>query len=309
MKSKHFTFFYMPRDGDGLKTVRVPKWLAFGVPCLALVLCLSAGGIVFKSISGLAGSSRLLAVKDENALLNSKLKRYAVEIESLKRQVQQNFEFQKKARLLASLEDLTADVTEVGVGGPEVDRGGSLSWIGGEAQGTVGLIDRDLDKLMRQARLQKESYQEIIDKLSASQALLDATPSIRPVATGFISSRFGRRMDPFTGRTSSHRGIDYSARLGTPIFATADGVVSFSGKLVEFGWTVEVSHGYGFVTRYAHCSKLLVQEGQRVKRGEVIARVGSSGRSTATHLHYEIVLDGSRRNPLAYVLSRREVVD
>ena len=308
MKNKHFTFFYMPRDGEGLRTVRIPKWLAFGVPCLALVLCLSAGGIVFQSIAGFSGSSRLLAVKDENAVLHSKLKRYAVEIESLKRQVQQNFEFQKKARLLASLDDLAEDVTEVGVGGPGIDPTGSLS-SRGETPLAMGLIDRDLDKLSRQARLQRESYQEIIDKLSASQALLDATPSIRPVATGFVSSRFGRRMDPFTGRTSWHRGIDYSARLGTPIFATADGVVSFAGKLVEFGWTVEVSHGYGFVTRYAHCSKLLVEEGQRVKRGEVIARVGSSGRSTATHLHYEIVLDGSRRNPLAYVLSRREVVD
>jgi murein DD-endopeptidase MepM/ murein hydrolase activator NlpD len=309
MKSKHFTFFYMPRDGEGLKTVRIPKWLAFGVPCLALFLCLTAGGIVVKSISELAGSSRLLAVKDENALLHSKIKTYTVEIESLKRQIQQNFDFQKKARLLASLEDLTEDVTEVGVGGPEFDREGSLYVFLGETQDAVGLIDRDLDKLTRQARLQTESYQEIIDKLSASQALLDATPSIRPVATGFISSRFGRRMDPFTGRTSWHRGVDYSARLGTPIFATADGVVSFAGKLVEFGWTVEVSHGYGFVTRYAHCSKLLVQKGQRVRRGEVVARVGSSGRSTATHLHYEVALDGSRRNPLAYVLSRREVVD
>lgn len=309
MKNTHFTFFYMPRDGSGLKTVRVPKWLALGVACLALFLCVSAGGIVVRSISELTGSARLLTIKDENALLHSKLRRYAAEIESLERQVQQNFEFQKKARLLASLEDLAEDVTEVGVGGPAVDRGGSLYSLDGETGRAVGLMDRDLEKLARQAKLQTESYREIIEKLSASQALLDATPSIRPVATGFISSRFGRRMDPFTGRTSSHRGIDYSARIGTPIFATADGVVSFAGKLVEFGWTVELSHGYGFVTRYAHCSKLLVQEGQRVKRGEVIARVGSSGRSTATHLHYEVVLDGSRRNPLAYVLSRREVVD
>ncbi len=299
----------MPRDGAGLKTVRVPKWLAFGVPSLVVVLCLLSGGFVVKSISELVGSSRLLAVKDENAILHSKLRKYATEIEALKRQVQQNFEFQKKARLLASLDDLSDDVTEAGVGGPEFDGAGYLSSIGGEAAGAAGLIDRDLAKLARQARLQTESYREIIDKLSESQALLDATPSIRPVATGFISSRFGRRMDPFTGRTSTHRGIDYSARLGTPIFATADGVVSFAGKLVDFGWTVEVSHGYGFVTRYAHCSKLLVRDGQRVKRGEVIARVGSSGRATATHLHYEVVLDGSRRNPLAYVLSRREVVD
>ncbi|MEJ2720662.1 MAG: M23 family metallopeptidase, partial [bacterium] len=138
---------------------------------------------------------------------------------------------------------------------------------------------------------------------------LDSTPSIRPVPSGFVSSRFGRRMDPFTGRSSTHYGVDYSARLGTPIFATADGIVTFAGKWYQFGWTVEISHGEGFVTRYAHSSKILVKKGQRVKRGDVIARVGSSGRSTATHLHYEVIKDGKKKNPLAYVLSRREVVD
>jgi murein DD-endopeptidase MepM/ murein hydrolase activator NlpD len=116
-------------------------------------------------------------------------------------------------------------------------------------------------------------------------------------------------MDPMTGRASTHYGVDYSARLGTPIFATADGVVAFAGKWYQFGWTVEISHGSGFVTRYAHASKLLVKKGQRVKRGDVIARVGSSGKSTATHLHYEVSKDGKKVNPLGYVLSRREVVD
>lgn len=309
MKNKHFTFYYMPVAGDGLKTVRVPKWLAIGVPVFTVSLCLAAGAIVFKSISRIGDSTRLMTVEDENALLHAKIDEYAVKVEALRRRVEENFDFQKKTRMLASLDDLNEDVTEVGVGGPAFDRGGLAASLGDATGGQVSLIDRDIDKLTRQARLQRESYQEIIEKLSASQALLDATPSIRPVATGYVSSRFGRRMDPFTGRTSSHRGVDYSARLGTPIFATADGVVSFAGKWFEFGWTVEVSHGYGFVSRYAHCSKILVARGQRVKRGEVIARVGSSGRSTATHLHYEVLLDGSKKNPLTYVLSGREIVD
>jgi murein DD-endopeptidase MepM/ murein hydrolase activator NlpD len=309
MKNKHFTFLYMPGAGDGLKTIRVPKWLAIGVSAFAVSLCLAAGAIVFNSISRIGDSTRLMTVEDENALLQAKLGEYAVEVKVLRRQVEENFDFQKKARLLASLDDLNEDVTEVGVGGPGFDPGGPAASIGDAARGQVSLIDRDIDKLTRQARLQRESYEEIIEKLSAGQALLDATPSIRPVAAGYISSRFGRRMDPFTGRTSWHRGVDYSARLGTPIFATADGVVSFASKWFEFGWTVEVSHGYGFVSRYAHCSKILVERGQRVKRGDVIARVGSSGRSTATHLHYEVLLDGSKKNPLTYVLSGREIVD
>jgi murein DD-endopeptidase MepM/ murein hydrolase activator NlpD len=116
-------------------------------------------------------------------------------------------------------------------------------------------------------------------------------------------------MDPITGRSSRHWGVDYSSRLGTPILATADGIVTFSGKWAGFGNVVEVSHGHDYVTRYAHASKLLVKKGQRVKRGDVIARVGSSGRSTATHLHYEVIHNGRKTNPLAFVLSGKEVMD
>jgi murein DD-endopeptidase MepM/ murein hydrolase activator NlpD len=309
MKKTHFTFLYMPEEGGSLRTVRIPKWLVFGALSLVGLLLASAGFLLIRSSSTLFHTSQLAAVEKENAVLKTKIDQYADRVASLGRQIEQNFDFQKKARLLANMDDLNGDVADVGIGGPEFVVGQSLTDLRGGARAKVGLLEKDLDKLMRQAQLQRESYEEIIAKLNVDQKLLDATPSIRPVSTGFVTSRFGRRMDPFTGRPAWHYGVDYSARAGTPIVATADGVVTFTGRWYEFGWAVEISHGNGVVTRYAHCSKLLVQMGQRVKRGEVIARVGSSGRSTAPHLHYEILLDGARKNPLAYVLSGREVVD
>lgn len=309
MKNKHFTFLYLPEAGGNLKTVRIPKWLALGVISLVALFLTSAAFVLVRSSSKLFHTNRLAAVEKENAVLKAKVNQYAKRVESLGREVHQNFDFQKKARLLANMDDLNTDVAEVGVGGPDLEGSRSLLGLGDEARAKVGPLEKDLDKLSRQARLQRESYEHIIAKLSADQNLLSATPSIRPVASGFITSRFGRRMDPFTGQAASHYGVDYSARAGTPIMATADGVVTFTGRWYEFGWAVEISHGNGIVTRYAHCSKVLVQMGQRVTRGEVIARVGSSGRSTAPHLHYEVLLDGARKNPLAYVLSGREVVD
>jgi murein DD-endopeptidase MepM/ murein hydrolase activator NlpD len=309
MKNKHFTFLYMPEGGSGLKTVRVPKWLAFAVIGFVTVFVGSAGLVVVKSSSKLFHTDQLTAVEKENAVLKEKVSQYADRVESLSREVRQNFDFQKKARLLANLDDLNGDVTEVGVGGPELVGGQLVDGLSEGARTRVDLLDKDLDKLARQARLQRESYEQIITKLNVDQRLLGTTPSIRPVSSGFITSRFGPRMDPFTGRAAWHYGVDYSARVGTPIIATADGVVTSTGRWYEFGWAVEISHGNGIVTRYAHCSKLLVQIGQHVKRGDVIARVGSSGRSTAPHLHYEVLVDGVRRNPLAYVLSGREVVD
>lgn len=300
---------YVPKKDGGLKTVRVPKILVFGILAFVALSVTAAGVLVAHLSSRALNAGRLTEVVEENQVLKEQLDDYAHRVELLERHVQQNFDFQKKARILANLDDLDGDVAEVGVGGPDYGGIESLSILDEGTRGRVNILGEDIDKLTRQARLQRESYEAIIERLAENQAQLDATPSIRPLPSGYVSSRFGRRMDPFTGRTSWHHGVDYSARLGTPIFATADGVVTFAGKWYQFGWTVEISHGHGFATRYAHCSKLLVRKGKRVKRGDVIARVGSSGRSTATHLHYEVTKDGQKKNPLAYVLSNREVVD
>lgn len=300
---------YVPKRDGGLKTVRISKLLVFGLMATVAVLMVTTAVVVVKYASNAGAAHRLSRLEKENTVLRDRLDEYARHVDVLERQVRQNFDFQKKARLLANLEEINEDVTEVGVGGPDFAYIESVSLLDDETRAKASFIKEDIEKLTRQAQLQAQSYEEIIGRLSDKHNELSSTPSIRPVPSGFVSSRFGRRMDPFTGRSSVHYGVDYSARLGTPIFATADGVITFAGKWYQFGWTVEISHGLGFVTRYAHASKLLVKKGQRVKRGDVIARVGSSGKSTATHLHYEVIKDGKKKNPLRYVLSRREVVD
>lgn len=129
------------------------------------------------------------------------------------------------------------------------------------------------------------------------QALAAATPSIWPVV-GWLSSSFGNRRDPFTGSADFHPGLDISADFGEPVHATADGVVISAGASGNYGNLVVIDHGYGITTRYGHLSRFGSTTGQRVRRGEVIAYVGSTGRSTASHLHYEILLNGRLTNPL-----------
>jgi murein DD-endopeptidase MepM/ murein hydrolase activator NlpD len=126
-------------------------------------------------------------------------------------------------------------------------------------------------------------------------------PGGRPVESGYISSFFGRRPDPFTGETAFHPGIDFAGAPGTRVLAVADGVVSFAGRDSGYGKLVEVTHGNGYVTRYAHNSSLLVEPGQTVRRGDALALMGSTGRSTGTHLHFEVLRDGKRMNPMAFV--------
>jgi len=161
----------------------------------------------------------------------------------------------------------------------------------------------DIDKLLRQARLQKSDYETILAHLESANHEAHTTPSLKPVNVAFVSSRFGWRMDPITGRRTMHRGVDFSARLGTPVMSTADGVVTYSGVWQTYGNVVEISHGNGFMTRYCHLQRRLVQKGQKVTRGDIIGKVGSTGRSTFSHLHYEIEQDGERIDPLRYVLT------
>ena len=129
------------------------------------------------------------------------------------------------------------------------------------------------------------------------QALAGATPSIWPV-TGWLSSSYGRRRDPFTGGPDFHPGLDISADYGQPVHATADGTIAVAGISGNYGNLVEIDHGYGIVTRYGHLSRFQATLGQQVRRGDVIGYVGSTGRSTSAHLHYEILLNGKLTNPL-----------
>ncbi len=241
---------------------------------------------------------RLRELERKNGELTERIKQFRDEIEGLERRMAVNFDLQNRARLLANLEPISQDIWEVGIGGPEPIDGNDL----GASYSEIASLDDELDKLVRQSQLQRESYREVVDILEKEKEIRDSTPSIRPLRGGYLSSRFGRRMDPFTGRISYHRGLDYHARTGTPVMSTADGIVTMAKKKGSFGLVIEVNHGNGFKTRYAHLSKTLVKRGQRVKRSEMIGLIGSSGLSTGSHLHYEVIFRETHRNPLSYII-------
>ena len=164
--------------------------------------------------------------------------------------------------------------------------------------------------LRRQVTFQRRSYEEALSSLRTKGELLAQTPTISPVYSGYtITSRFGLRRDPFTGRRAHHNGLDFRAVPGTPIHATADGTVTFVGYNGDFGLCVELKHRDGIETAYAHLKNAAVKPGQKVTRGEKIGAVGSSGRSTGPHLHYEVRVDGRAVNPTKYILTPSVIVD
>jgi len=290
--NKHFNFLYIRSGNEGVKSIRIPRVLAITVLCVSLALftAIVIGAFQYADMAGNGIKSAQLS--EENRVLRQKIERFRRKVDTLEKRMENNFDLQNRARMLAGLDPLSRDVWQVGIGGIINEPAGER----------VFSFERDLDKLVRQSKLQLESYRKIVDLLEKEKNVRDCTPSIRPLRGGFLSSRFGRRIDPFTGRICFHEGVDYCARAGLPVVCTADGYVTMARKDGGFGLVVEVNHGNGFITRYAHLSRAMVRRGQRIKRNEVLGLVGNSGRSTGPHLHYEVVFRGGHRNPQNYVI-------
>lgn len=161
-----------------------------------------------------------------------------------------------------------------------------------------------LDKLKKQMYIQTKSYDEILDLAKDKSKMLASIPAIQPIANQELTrlaSGFGIRIHPILKVRKLHTGLDYSAPRGTPIYATGDGkIITVRTNFGGYGKEVEIDHGYGFVTKYAHMESFNVKQGQKIKRGECIGYVGNTGRSTAPHLHYEIIKDGQKINPVHY---------
>ncbi|HEU0224540.1 MAG TPA: M23 family metallopeptidase [Steroidobacteraceae bacterium] len=178
------------------------------------------------------------------------------------------------------------------LGGPETGAGE-----GPVVPALNAMID-SLDAQIDDRRRQLTALQNLILTRELARQIV---PGGRPVEAGYISSLYGQRTDPFDGHQASHQGIDFAGAPGTRVLAVADGIVSHAGPDGGYGRLIELTHGNGYVTRYAHNAKLLVEPGQTVKRGDAIALMGSTGRSTGTHLHFEVLRDGRSVNPLSFV--------
>jgi len=163
------------------------------------------------------------------------------------------------------------------------------------------MMDSAIDALEAQINDRSQQLSVIEDFLMNRKLHDEVHPEGRPVSSGYVSSRFGTRNDPFTGRRAFHKGIDFAGREGAEVTAVASGVVTWSGDRYGYGQMVELNHGNGYVTRYAHNAENLVNVGDMVKRGDIIARMGDTGRATGPNLHFEVLVNGSAVNPLSYI--------
>lgn len=224
--------------------------------------------------------------------------KYLVQLDARRKSLQNDVltqaRFDDNIRLVHDLDTIDKEIREAGIGGP-LGNVAHLMKIGRDEK-----VDR-LELAIRQAELQKQSYEEILKTAEREKHILDHTPSIKPTIGPAVSG-FGWRRNPLFGGVQFHKGLDIATPTGSPVVAPADGVVKFSGMKGGYGYVVFLDHGYGFETRYAHCSAILVSEGQNVKRGDLVALVGTTGWSIGPHLHYEVLVNHIHVDPSRYVL-------
>ena len=255
---------------------------------------------------GVDGYARLRSAQldTRNTVLQDELQEFQMRVDHLESTLNQIAQNDARFRSIAGLESIDSEVLQAGVGGPGLvgPEAHSLWTIDPSISENLFEVSYDLNQLERRARLLSSSLEEATDSLLAHRDLLESTPSILPTP-GWLSSSYSEtRMHPIPNRPLPHPGVDISAPKGTSIYAAAKGKVIKAGWIVGYGLTIEIDHGFGYVTLYGHASELVASQGEEVQRGDVIARVGSTGIATSPHLHYEVRVQGIAQNPANFIL-------
>jgi murein DD-endopeptidase MepM/ murein hydrolase activator NlpD len=298
--------------GDRGSTIRQfhysrPKLIIY-VALLLIIFCLFGYSLfdyfsIRYDVSNRHRLERDLALQTEEVLhQREQIQSFAKEINELKERLLQLDQFEKRLRIIANLDDSENGEGLFGIGGSTPEDLNPEIELTQRHQSLMKDMHQHISQLGKAADTQQYNFNALLDSLENQKNLLARTPSIRP-AKGFITSNFGYRQSPFTGKREFHKGLDIANRKGTEILAGADGVATFVGMRGLFGKLIIIDHGHGITTRYAHLGKTIIKKGDHVLRGKPIASMGNTGRSTGAHLHYEVRLNGVPVNPMKYIMN------
>ena len=306
MAKRRWTVVFVPHDSEPSRIMEVSYRLVKTAIAGAVIAAGAALVLGYVTVSRSVDLSKSSQLAQENARLEQQLDELNNRLTGLADTISRISQRDARIRVLANLDPIDPQVQAAGIGGPTVT--------GAEGEAGSGMrrtseIRVDLNALIRRANLLASSFKEATDSLAVHSARLAATPSIMPTQ-GWLTSAFSSmRSHPILHVARPHEGIDVTAPMGTPIEAPAAGTVRDAGWEAGYGNTIVIDHGFGTVTKFAHASKILVREGQRVSRGQRIALVGNTGLATGPHLHYEVHVNGRPVDPLRYVLPEHVVTD
>jgi septal ring factor EnvC (AmiA/AmiB activator) len=282
---KRFTVMIVPDEGAKVRKLRLPRWVLNLVLSGGLLLFGVFAFLIYSHLETNFDQSELQRLRVENGQQRQNLQRLAADLDDLRQGMIFVAETEARVRQLADLDE-SPQAIPVAMGGmPDTDTGADIND-----------IQKRINQLQLAIDLRRQSQENVRNLLNDQVSLGRATPRGWPTK-GWLTSYFGMRKSPCTGNMAMHEGLDIAANIGTPVSVTADGIVALVEYSPTYGKTIVIDHGYGYRTLYAHNSRILVKSGQRVSRGDLISKVGNTGRSTGSHLHYEIQLNGVPIDP------------
>lgn len=288
----------------GKKNMRRQKSRFSGLLLPLLALLVSAELIIGVYIYlGYPQVKRYHQVKRENELIKKKIGIMVTELDTLKAKLEMMERWEDEIRSRENYKEINKEIREMGIGGipaKEIE----LINCDPEMQNEYYLLKSKLAQMSIRTQFNFETHAELRENIFLRDDIYRSTPSIYP-AFGRLSSGYGYRRHPISGKRDFHQGIDISNRSGTPIYATADGEVIYVGRKYKMGKYIKIRHSYGFDTLYGHLSEYSVRKGQKVSKGDIIGRMGSTGESTGPHLHYEVIRYKRHRNPVKYLFQER----
>ena len=303
------TFILLSGNGSRIRQFSYTKLALAAGAVLSVVILVGMGLLVQDYMNLKQTAAQVAKINDKVAARDAEIvhqKRqiecFANEINQLKLNLVALDTFERKIRVIANLEKSDGQDNLFGVGGATPEDLDTSASLRRDQSDLIRSMHDQVEQLESASLDQEQDFTSLLGQLHEKKNLLACTPSIRP-AKGWISSRFGYRISPFTGRRELHAAYDIANREGSPVISPANGVVTFAGKKGAYGNLLMIDHGYGLVSRYGHLQSFDVKKGEKVKRGQKIAKMGNTGRSTGPHVHYEVRLNGMPVNPEKYILN------
>jgi len=295
---RQYTLIVVSDHSQAVRKFRLPRrWLKKGLLGGGAVLVV---GLLTIShyFTLLSASSENRVLKDENAQLRSQVLLVQEKVAHVQATLDRVERFDAKLRsAVTHLQDPERNLAIGPVGSPEA----APPFTGSVARENTAALPGRIASLENEAHRQEASLRELSEYFEDQKSMLSSTPSIWPTQ-GWVTSDFGVRLDPYNADRSMHQGLDISTPHGQPVQTPSDGTVVFNGSEGGYGKVLVIDHGYGVKTRYAHLSEIVVRLGERVARGQKVAAVGNTGRSTGPHLHYEVRVNGIPENPRKFIL-------
>ena len=270
---------------------------------VTLVIICALAYFISDIFVGVVYKSQLAGVHREYIDLTNTIQDMESQVDELTNQIGKIEEKDKAVRSYADLPQIDKDIRQLGIGGLYMSPNTKLDYLVPNIEVKVSALGTDIDALARKVKLELNSYTDIYNSIKNDSKKVRHIPTIRPVKGGYLNTGFRYRIDPLDNRRRFHNGQDIAVNYGTPVFAPADGVIRYAKYNGGYGKTIKIDHGYGYSTFFAHLQRYTIKSRQNVKRGDLIAYSGNSGRSTGPHLHYEVHYYGKPQNPLDYFFS------